>query len=87
MKKEYFEMLKEIDRQKIDITKLYILSCMSSETWEEDWAKMDYAYDCWIEADTDLDLARLADIVQEHWFDIQNDEITDTEIIDMTITY
>lgn len=87
MKKEYFEMLKEIDRQKIDITKLYILSCMSSETWEEDWQKMEYAYDCWIEADTDLDLTRLADIVQEHWTRIQDGEIPKEYIIEMAITY
>lgn len=80
---KYFDILKEIDKQKIDITKLYILSCMSAETEEEEWKKMEYTYDCWIEADTDLDLSRLTDIVVEHWYEIQNDEMFDKDIIEI----
>ncbi len=84
---KYFEILDKICKENIDITKLYILSCISAETEELEWEEMEYAYDCWIEADTDLDLARLAGIVSENWEEIKNDEITDEEIIEMCITY
>ena len=87
MNKKYFEMLDKIVEEKIDITKLYILSCCPFDTDELNWAVMEYTYDVWLEADTDLDLARLTAVVVDNWEEIQNDEITDTEIIDMTVTY
>lgn len=87
MDKKYFEMLDKITEEKIDITKLYILSCCSMDTNELNWAVMEYTYKCWLHADTDLDLALLTAVVVDNWEEIQNDEITDTEIIDMTVTY
>lgn len=69
MKKEYFEMLKEINRQKIDITKLYILSCIERD--EECLEKFEYIYDTWLDIDEDICLARLCDIVNEHWIEIK----------------
>ena len=85
MKEKYFEILNKISEEKLDITKLYILSCCSMDTEELNWAVMEYTYDCWLEADTDLDLAKLTAIVIDHWEEIQNDEITDTQIIELTV--
>lgn len=87
MENKYFKILEKINEEKIDITKLYILSCCPFDTDELNWAIMEYTYDVWLEADTDLDLARLTAVVADNWEEIQNDEITDTEIIDMTVTY
>ena len=58
---------------------------MSHETTEEEWNIVNYCYDLWLEADVDLDLSRLADIVVEFWGKIQNDEMTDEEIIEMCL--
>lgn len=87
MDKKYFDMLSNIIKEKIDITKLYILSCCPFDTDGMNWAVMEYTYKCWLDADTDLDLAKLTAIICDNWKEIQNDEITDTEIIDMTVTY
>lgn len=84
---KYFEILEKIENEKIDITKLYILSCMSFDTNEENWKAMEYTYDCWIEADTDLDLARLSAIVCDKWEEIQNDEIDYLEIIEDCVIF
>ena len=85
MDKKYFEMLDKITEEKIDITKLYILSCCSMDTEELNWAVMEYAYKCWLHADTDLDLAILTAIVIDHWKGIETDRITTEEIIEMCL--
>lgn len=82
---KYFEILNKISEEKIDITKLYILSCCSMDTEELNWAVMEYTYDCWLEADTDLDLAILTAIVIDHWKGIETDRITTEEIIEMCL--
>ena len=84
---KYYEMLKNVEEQKIDIVKLFLLSTinMSQDTKEEEWKIVNYCYDLWIDADVDIDLARLADIVVEHWKEIQNDEIFDDEIIEICL--
>lgn len=87
MKEKYFKMLKEIEKEKLDMTKLYILSCCYRENEELNYKIMEYTYDCWIEADIDLDLCRLTDIVSENWEAIQEDKITTVEIIDKCITF
>ena len=87
MKEKYFKMLKEIKEEKLDITKLYILSCCYRETEELNYKIMEYTYDCWIEADIDLDLCRLTDIVCENWEAIQEDKIQMTEIIEKCVVY
>lgn len=84
---KYFEMLDIINEKHIDITKLYILSCCSMDTQELDWEVMNYVYDLWLDADIDLDLARLTSIVCDRWKDIQNEEVTDTEIIEDCACY
>lgn len=81
MDKKYFEMLDKITEENIDITKLYILSCCSMDTNELNWAVMEYTYKCWLQADTDLDLAILTAIVIDHWKGIETDRITIEEII------
>lgn len=84
---KYYNVLKNIEEQKIDIVKLFLLSTinMSQATKKEEWKIVNYCYDLWLEADVDLDLSRLADIVVEFWGKIQNDEMTDEEIIEMCL--
>ena len=87
MKNKYFKILDKISEEKIDITKLYILSCCPFDTDELNWAVMEYTYDVWLEADTDLDLARLTEIVCDNWEEIQNDEKTSREIIEECVMF
>lgn len=84
---KYYNELKNIEEQKIDIVKLFLLSTinMSQATKEEEWKIVNYCYDLWLKADVDLDLSRLADIVVEFWGKIQRDEMTDEEIIEMCL--
>lgn len=87
MDKKYFDILDKICEEKIDITKLYILSCCAFDTDELNWAVMEYTYDVWLEADTDLDLARLTAIVCDEWENIKNDDINSQEIIEKCIVF
>ena len=84
---KYYNELKNIEEQKIDIVKLFLLSTinMSQATKEEEWKIVNYCYDLWLKADVDLDLSRLADIVVEFWGKIQQNEITDEEILEMCL--
>lgn len=94
MDMKYFNMLNKIEEQNIDITKLYILSCFSmpieNGTYKDclklNWQVMEYIYDCWLQADTDLDLAKLSAVVCDYWEDIQNNKILKEQIIDMTLS-
>lgn len=79
---KYFEMLEKINKENIYITKLYLLSCLDISDRELATEQMEFCYDLWLEADVDMDLARLADIVKEYWEEIQNDKLTDEEIIE-----
>lgn len=82
---KYFEMLDKIMEENIDITKLYILSCCTMDTKELGWEVMEYTYNAWLQADTDLDLARLTAIVVDHWQGIIEDKIDMQEIIDICL--
>lgn len=84
---KYFEILEKIHNEKIDITKLYILDCISFDTKEEEWEVMQYTYNCWIEADTDLDLARLSEIVCDKWEEIKNGKKTKQDIIEYCLFF
>ena len=86
---KYYNELKNIEEQKIDIVKLFLLSTinMSQATKEEEWKIVNYCYDLWLKADVDLDLSRLADIVVENWEDIQNDKMLDDEIVEICLNY
>lgn len=86
---KYYKMLGNIEEQKMDIVKLFLLSTinMSQDTKEEEWEIVQYCYKLWLYADTDMDLSRLADIVVEHWQEIKKNEITDDEIIDICLSY
>ena len=79
--KEYYEILKEINDKKIDITKLYIYSCISTEIEEQEHERIvEYIYDSWLEIDADVCLARLCEIVSEHWEEIKEDEFMQEDI-------
>lgn len=79
---KYFEILEKINKENIDITKLYLLSCLDISDRELATEQMEFCYDLWLEADVDMDLARLTDIVKKYWEEIQNDKLTDEEIIE-----
>ena len=83
---KYFNILDKITEEKIDITKLYILSCCNSFTDDIAWMQMEYTYKCWLEADTDLDLARLTAIVCDNWEGIHCGAIQTQEIIEMCLS-
>ena len=85
MENKYFKILEKINEEKIDITKLYILSCCPFDTDELNWAIMKYTYDVWLEADTDLDLAKLTAIVCDNWEGIHCGVIPTQEIITMCL--
>lgn len=77
--KKYFEILSEIEDSDIDMTKLYILSCIERDNSVLE--KLDYIYDTWLDIDEDICLARLCDIVDMHWEEIQDDEYGYDDIV------
>lgn len=84
----YFEILNMIKAERLDITKLYILSSTDNRlSKEERVEQMNYVYDLWLDADVDLDLSRMTDIVTENWEKIKNGKMTDEEILDETVCY
>lgn len=76
---KYFEILKEIEDNNIDMTKLYILSCLQQDV--DTLQKLDYIYDTWLDIDEDICLARLCDIVDMHWEEIQEDDYGYDDIV------
>lgn len=80
---KYFEKLEELENQKIDIVKLFLLSSVkfSQDNKKEEWNIVNYCYDMWLEIDEDINLAKLADIVVENWEDIKNDEYGYDDIV------
>lgn len=85
---KYFEILDKINEENIDMTKLYLLSCLYVPNKSNKYlvlGQMEFCYDVWLEADVDMNLARLADIVQEHWEEIQNDEFPYEDIIEVCL--
>lgn len=84
----YFEILDMIKAERLDITKLYILSSTDNKlSKEERVEQMNYVYDLWLDADVDLDLSRMTDIVTENWKKIKSGKMTDEEILDETVCY
>lgn len=84
---KYYEILDMIKAENLDITKLYLLSCLRGEFVDSktEIEAMNYCYDLWLDADVDLDLGRLADIVRDNYDEICNDELLDTDIIEMCL--
>lgn len=80
---KYFKILEQLENEKIDIVKLFLLSSIkfTQDNEEEEWKIVNYCYDMWLEIDDDIDLAKLADIVVENWEDIKNDEYGYDDIV------
>lgn len=80
---KYFKLLEQIENEKIDIVKLYLLSSIkfTQDSKEEEWKIVNYCYDMWLKIDADIDLAKLADIVVENWEDIKEDKYGYNDII------
>lgn len=80
---KYFKILEELENQKIDIVKLFLLSSIkfTQDNKKEEWNIVNYCYDMWLEIDDDIDLAKLADIVVEHWEEILNEEYSYDDIV------
>lgn len=84
---KYFEMLEKIKNEKIDINKLFLLDNLHNSNKDLAIKQMNYCYDLWLDADLDMSLDRLADIVRDNWSKIENNELTDTEIIEICVSY
>lgn len=80
---KYFKILEELENQKIDIVRLFLLSSIkfTQDNKKEEWNIVNYCYDMWLEIDEDIDLAKLADIVVEHWEEILNEEYSYDDIV------
>ena len=80
---KYFEKLEDLENQKIDIVKLFLLSSVkfSQDNKKEEWNIVNYCYDMWLEIDEDIDLAKLADVVVENWKDIKKDKYGCDDIV------
>ena len=80
---KYFKILEQLENEKIDIVKLFLLSSIkfTQDNEEEEWKIVNYCYDMWLEIDDDIDLAKLAYIVVENWEDIKNDEYGYDDIV------
>ena len=80
---KYFKILEELENQKIDIVKLFLLSSIkfTQDNKKEEWNIVNYCYDMWLEIDDDIDLAKLADIVVENWEDIKKDKYGYDDIV------
>lgn len=83
---KYYKILKEINENKLDITKLYILSCITYDKQDKLLTSkvlkmLDYIYDTWLDIDEDICLEKLCDIVCEHWEEIINEEYDYDDII------
>lgn len=72
---KYFDILKIVDENKLNITKLTIFANINGQFEKEEMIQvMNYIYDTWLDIDEDFCLERLCDIVCENWELIQNDE-------------
>lgn len=80
---KYFKILEQLENERIDIVKLFLLSSIkfSQDNEEEEWKIVNYCYDMWLEIDDDIDLAKLADIVVENWEDIKKDKYGYDDIV------
>lgn len=80
---KYFKILEQLENEKIDIVKLFLLSSIkfTQDNEEEEWKIVKYCYDMWLKIDDDIDLAKLAYIVVENWEDIKNDEYGYDDIV------
>lgn len=90
MEEKYFEILDKINKEKIDITKLYLIDCLSMNkkfNKETIYAQAEFCYDVWLNSNVDLSLSRLAELVQYHWAEIQNDEMFDEDIIEKCVEF
>ena len=86
---KYFKLLGDIEKEKIDITKLYLLSSFqySLDNEKDEWKAVNYCYDLWLMIDVDVSLSRLADIVADRWEEIKINKISKKEIIDILLDY
>lgn len=82
---KYFEILDKIEKEKVDIVKLFILSCLDTDNKELALEQLDYIYDLWLDIDEDISLARLADIVSDQWEKIENGEMEKDDIINLML--
>lgn len=83
--KKYEEILKTMRKEKLDTTKLYILSCITYDKQDKLLTSkvlkmLDYIYDTWLEIDGNVCLEKLCDLVCENWEEIKKDEYTFDDI-------
>lgn len=84
---KYFKILGQIKKENLNITKLYILSCLDLEDKETATNQLNYIYKAWLDLDVDIDLSRLSDIVSEHWDEIETNQISEDEIVEICLNY
>lgn len=85
---KYYEIIEEMRKEKIDDTKLYLLSSIHSVgnfEKEKEIEIMNLCYDFWLDIDADISLGRLVDVVIDNLKDIENDELDKYDIAEMCI--
>lgn len=87
--KKYYKILDMIEAEKLNIIKLYLLDCvrhLNGIDENEIENVVEYCYDLWLNANVDLDLGRLSDIVADNWYDLKTGELTKDFIIDKVLS-
>lgn len=88
---DYYIVLGAIEKRKINIIKLYLWQCINEIgkifNTETKIKIMNYCYDLWLDANENLSLGRLADIVADNWQDLENGELSKRFIIDKILGY
>ena len=87
---DYYIVLGAIEKRKLDMTKLYLLQCIitiGEFDTKTEIKIMNYCYDIWLNADFDLSLGRLVDIVVDNWEDIKNNRMTNENIMEICASY
>lgn len=85
---EYYEIIKIMRNERINDTKLYLLSSINSVgnfEKEKEIEIMNLCYDFWLDIDADISLGRLVDVVIDNLEDIENDKLDKYDIAEMCI--
>ena len=84
MIEKYKQILNEMKELDVDIIRLYIYDIVRIyKEYKDDTHNdiVEFVYDTWLDIDSDIDLAKLTDVVCENWVAIENDKFSRDDII------